>query len=84
MTNLEWDGIQHDETTKRGDAIMRLSKKGNIRIVYNRGAIQGKYSIEHKTVNGYWDRFSTAKYSSDFLGEVEKACRYITDEPMDV
>ena len=84
MNTVEWDGIQHKEKTKRGDDIMRLSKNGNIRIVFRRGAIQGKYAIQHLTTTGYWDSFSTAMYSSDHLGEVEKQCKYMIDEPLEV
>lgn len=82
MKTLEWDGIQHNETTKRGDDIMRLSKNGNVRIVYRRGAVQGRYAAEHKTTTGYWDRWLMP--SSDFIGEVEKQCRYMIDEPKEV
>ena len=82
MNTLEWDGIIHNETTKRGEEIIRVSKKGNVRIVYRKDMIQGKYAIQKLTANGYWDGFSTAMYSSDSLSEVEKACRYMVDEPI--
>lgn len=81
---LEWDGIEHKELTKKGYEIMRLSKNGNIRIVYRRSMVSGKYAIEHKCSNGFWDSFSTAMYSSDFLGEVEKACKYMEDKPLEL
>lgn len=84
LIRTEWGGIQHKEKTKHGDEIIRLSKNGNIRIVYRQFAIQCKYAIEHKTENGYWDRLSTAKYSSDFIGEVEKAALQIPDIPISV
>ncbi len=85
MNRLEWDGIIHNEKTKRGYEIMRLSKNGNIRIVYNKDAIQGKYSIERKrAIDGCWDRFTTAIYSSDVLSEVINACKYMADEPLDI
>lgn len=80
---LEWDGIQHNEKTRRGDDIMRLSKNGNVRIVYRKSAIQGKYSAERKLEDGTWDRMTMAKYSSDFIGDVEKSCKMLRDEPLD-
>lgn len=85
MNKLEWDNVIHNEKTKRGDEIMRLSKNKNIRIVYSKDAIQGKYSIERKrAIDGCWDRFTTAIYSSDVLSEVINACKYMADEPLDI
>jgi len=81
---IEWDGIIYNEKTRRGDEIMRVSKNGNIRIVYRRGAVQGKYAVEHKTQEGYWDHFSTAYMSSDFLSEAERNCSHLIDEPLNV
>ena len=81
---VEWDGRIDHGKTKRGDDIMRMSKHGNVRIVYSPFAIQGKYSIERKTTTGYWDRFHDAKYSSDTLSEVENAIKYAEDKPLEV
>lgn len=84
MQKLEWNGLADNGVTKRGEDVMRLSKDGNIRIVYDKYAVQGKYKLEKRVTNGYayfWDRFDTAKYSSDFIGEVEKAAMYMIDEP---
>ena len=84
MKYIEWNGQTNNEKTKRGDDIMRLSKNGCVRIVYKRGAIQGKYAYERLTTDGYWDRWYSAKDSSDFIGEVERALMYVKDEPLDV
>lgn len=74
--------ISINEPTKRGNTVVRLSKNGNIRIVYCREAIQGKYSIERRLENGIWDRSVEARYSSNFLSEVEKSAKYIDDKPL--
>lgn len=89
MNTLEWDGIEHNERTKRGDIIMRLSKNGNIRIVYRQFMVQGRYAIERRVINQYgdlvcWDRYKFANYSSDVLSEVEHTCKYMPDEPQEV
>ena len=82
MKCLEWSGGYNGEKTRRGDDIVRTSKNGNVRIVYSSGAIQGKYSAERKLEDGTWDRMTMARYSSDFISEVENACRMIDDKPL--
>lgn len=86
MNALEWDGIVHNEKTKRGEEIMRVSKNGNIRVIYNKDRVMGKYLVERKMRNAYgtewWDRFGM--FSSDFLGEVERECKYMSDEIVEV
>ena len=82
MKYLEWSGGYNGEKTRRGDDIVRTSKNGNVRIVYRSGAIQGKYSAERKLENGEWDRMTMARYSSDFISEVEKACCMLDDKPL--
>jgi hypothetical protein len=81
---IEWDGYVNHGKTKRGDEIMRVSKNGNIHIVYSQFAVQGKYSVERLTTLGYWDRFHDAKYSSDSLSEVEQMIKYAEDKPLEV
>ena len=80
---IEWDGASYGKT-KRGDEIMRMSKNGNIRIVYRQFAFQGKYAIERLTTTGYWDRFHDARYSSNSLSEVENSIRLAEDKPLEV
>jgi len=81
---IEWDGYVNHGKTKRGDEIVRMSKNGNIRIVYHPFAIQGRYSIERLTTTNYWDRFHDAKYSSNSLSEVERSIKYAEDTPLEV
>lgn len=83
---LEWDGITHKEKTKKGEDIMRMSKNGNVRIVYRQFAVQGKYKAERKLKNEHgvewWDGYGM--YSDDFLGRVEEQCKYMLDECLEV
>ena len=83
---LEWDGIVHNEKTKKGYEIMRLSKNGNVRIVYRQFMVQGKYAVERKLKNEHgvewWDGYGM--YSDDFLGRVEEQCKYMLDECLEV
>ena len=81
---IEWDGLNDHGKTRRGDEIMRMSKNGNVRIVYRQFAVRNKYSIERLTTTGYWDRFHDAKYSSDTLSEVERMIKYAEDKPLEV
>lgn len=83
---LEWDGFTHKEKTKKGEDIMRMSKNGNVRIVYRQSAVQGKYKVERKLKNEHgvewWDGYGM--YSDDFLGRVEEQCKYMLDECLEV
>ena len=86
MSRIEWDGIIHNELTKKGESIMRLSKKGNVRIIYRKDMIQGKYKAERKIKNEHgvewWDGFMMP--SDDCFSKVEEQCKYMMDEPIEV
>lgn len=87
MGRVEWDGNIHNEKTRRGYDVMRVSQGGNVRIVYRKDMLQGKYALEIKMINEYGDSWWTTAQgwiSSDSISDVENASKNMADEPIRV